>query len=51
MCQFVPTPALRGFSLDLMRRDPGEHPNGLLDYALCETIEHLASAAAHGASA
>ena len=32
---------LNGYSLDLMRRDPGEHPNGLLDYALCSTIEHL----------
>ncbi len=41
MCQFVPAPAIGGFSLDLMRRDPGEHPNGLLDFALCSTIEHL----------
>ena len=24
-----------------MRRDPADHPNGLLDFALCETIEHL----------
>jgi len=24
-----------------MRRDPGEHPNGLIDFALCSTIEHL----------
>ena len=30
MCQFVPSPAIDGYSLDLMRRDPGEHPNGLL---------------------
>ena len=29
VCQFVPSPAIRGYSLDLMRRDPGEHPNGL----------------------
>ena len=50
MCQFVPTPALRGFSLDLMRRDPGEHPNGLIDFALCATIEHLASRGATGLS-
>ncbi|HLK44580.1 MAG TPA: phosphatidylglycerol lysyltransferase domain-containing protein, partial [Acidimicrobiales bacterium] len=50
MCQFVPTPALRGYSLDLMRRDPGEHPNGLLDYALCETIRHLAAEGANGLS-
>jgi lysylphosphatidylglycerol synthetase-like protein (DUF2156 family) len=41
MCQFVPSPAIGGFSLDLMRRDPGEHPNGLLDFALCSTITHL----------
>jgi hypothetical protein len=24
-----------------MRRDPGDHPNGLLDFALCSTIAHL----------
>ncbi len=41
MCQFVPSAAIGGYSLDLMRRDPGEHPNGLLDFALCSTIEHL----------
>ena len=45
VCQFVPSPALNGYSLDLMRRDPGEHPNGLLDFALCSTIEYLR---AHG---
>ena len=39
MCQFVPSPAIGGYSLDLMRRDPGDHPNGLLDFALCSTIE------------
>src|SRR6202034_2507974 len=41
MCQFVPSPAIDGFSLDLMRRDRSEHPNGLLDFALCSTIVHL----------
>ena len=41
MCQFVPAPGIDGYSLDLMRRDPGDHPNGLLDFALCSTIEHL----------
>jgi lysylphosphatidylglycerol synthetase-like protein (DUF2156 family) len=41
MCQFVPSPAIDGYSLDLMRRDPDEHPNGLLDFALCSTITHL----------
>jgi lysylphosphatidylglycerol synthetase-like protein (DUF2156 family) len=50
MCQFVPTPALRGYSLDIMRRDPGEHPNGLLDFALCATIEHLKERGAAGLS-
>src|SRR5665647_1073892 len=40
MCQFVPATGINGYSLDLMRRDPGEHP-GLLDFALCSTIEHL----------
>jgi lysylphosphatidylglycerol synthetase-like protein (DUF2156 family) len=41
MCQFVPSPAIGGYSLDLMRRDPADHPNGLLDFALCSTISHL----------
>ena len=41
MCQFVPSTAIGGYSLDLMRRDPGEHPNGLLDFALCSTIAHM----------
>jgi lysylphosphatidylglycerol synthetase-like protein (DUF2156 family) len=41
MCQFVPSTAIGGYSLDLMRRDPSEHPNGLLDFALCSTITHL----------
>jgi lysylphosphatidylglycerol synthetase-like protein (DUF2156 family) len=50
LCQFVPSQAIRGFSLDLMRRDPGEHPNGLLDFALCRTIEHLAAEGARGLS-
>ena len=40
-CQFVPAPAIDGFSLDLMRRDNGEHPNGLFDFILVRTIEHL----------
>jgi lysylphosphatidylglycerol synthetase-like protein (DUF2156 family) len=41
ICQFVPSTAIGGYSLDLMRRDPGEHPNGLLDFALCSTITFL----------
>ena len=50
MCQFVPARGINGFSLDLMRRDPGEHPNGLLDFALCSTIEHLRSRGFDGLS-
>jgi lysylphosphatidylglycerol synthetase-like protein (DUF2156 family) len=50
VCQFVPSPAIDGYSLDLMRRDPGDHPNGLIDFALCSTIEHLRSKGAGGLS-
>ncbi len=50
MCQFVPSPAIGGYSLDLMRRDPGDHPNGLLDFALCSTIEHLEGMGMRGLS-
>jgi len=50
MCQFVPATGIHGFSLDLMRRDPADHPNGLLDFALCSTIEHLASRGFEGLS-
>jgi lysylphosphatidylglycerol synthetase-like protein (DUF2156 family) len=40
-CQFVPAPGIHGYSLDLMRRDDGEHPNGLLDFILVRTIERM----------
>jgi lysylphosphatidylglycerol synthetase-like protein (DUF2156 family) len=40
-CQYVPAPGIGGYSLDLMRRDNGEHPNGLIDFAVVETIRHL----------
>ncbi len=50
MCQFVPAPGIGGYSLDLMRRDPGDHPNGLLDFALCSTIEHLRAGGYRGLS-
>ncbi len=50
MCQFVPSPAIGGYSLDLMRRDPGDHPNGLLDFALCSTITHLRETGMKGLS-
>ncbi|HML01438.1 MAG TPA: phosphatidylglycerol lysyltransferase domain-containing protein, partial [Acidimicrobiales bacterium] len=41
MCQFVPAPGIGGYSLDLMRRDRAEHPNGLIDFALVSSIEHF----------
>ncbi|HLN18336.1 MAG TPA: DUF2156 domain-containing protein [Acidimicrobiales bacterium] len=50
MCQFVPSQAISGYSLDLMRRDPAEHPNGLIDFALCSTIEHLKAQGGRGLS-
>jgi lysylphosphatidylglycerol synthetase-like protein (DUF2156 family) len=40
-CQYVPAPGIDGYSLDLMRRDDGEHPNGLMDFAIVETIRWL----------
>jgi lysylphosphatidylglycerol synthetase-like protein (DUF2156 family) len=40
-CQYVPAPGINGYSLDLMRRDNGEHPNGLLDFVIVETIRRL----------
>jgi lysylphosphatidylglycerol synthetase-like protein (DUF2156 family) len=40
-CQYVPAPGIQGFSLDLMRRDEGEHPNGLIDFVVVETARHL----------
>lgn len=39
-CQYVPAGST-GFSLDLMRRSVGDHPNGLTDFVLVRTIEHL----------
>ena len=50
LCQFVPSPAINGYSLDIMRRDPGDHPNGLIDFALCATIAHLREQGAKGLS-
>ncbi|HET9690156.1 MAG TPA: phosphatidylglycerol lysyltransferase domain-containing protein [Acidimicrobiales bacterium] len=40
-CHYVPAPGIGGYSLDLMRRDAGEHPNGLIDFAVVETIRWL----------
>ena len=50
MCQFVPARGIGGYSLDLMRRDRGEHPNGLIDFALVSTIEHLRTLGCQGIS-
>ncbi|MHB8328853.1 MAG: bifunctional lysylphosphatidylglycerol flippase/synthetase MprF, partial [Acidimicrobiales bacterium] len=50
MCQFVPAPGIEGFSLDLMRRDRGEHPNGLVDFALVSSIEHFRDLGERGLS-
>jgi lysylphosphatidylglycerol synthetase-like protein (DUF2156 family) len=47
-CQFVPAPGIGGYSLDVMRRSTGQHPNGLLDFALVETIGHLAAEGCSG---
>ena len=47
-CQFVPSRAIGGWSLDLMRRDIGQHPNGLLDFVIVETIRHVASGGGGG---
>jgi lysylphosphatidylglycerol synthetase-like protein (DUF2156 family) len=40
-CQYVPAPGIGGYSLDLMRRSAGDHPNGLTDFVVVETIRHL----------
>ncbi len=50
MCQFVPAQGIGGYSLDLMRRARGEHPNGLIDFALISTIEQLRSRGLRGLS-
>lgn len=50
MCQLVPARHIGGYSLDLMRRDLGKHPNGLIDFALVSTIEHLREFGCRGLS-
>ena len=47
-CQFVPSRDIGGWSLDLMRRDIGQHPNGLLDFVIVETIRHVAGSGGGG---
>ncbi len=49
-CQFVPAPDIGGYSLDLMRRSEGEHPNGLTDFVIVRTIEHLRATGERGLS-
>ena len=41
LCHYVPAAAIKGYSLDLMRRTDGPHPNGLIDFVVVRTIEHL----------
>ncbi|MEA3056854.1 MAG: lysyl-tRNA synthetase, class [Actinomycetota bacterium] len=38
LCQWVPCAAIDGWSLDVMRRSLGTHPNGLTDFLVVETI-------------
>lgn len=49
-CQWVPSPGIKGYSLDLMRRDLGDHPNGLIDLIIVQTVEHLKSNGYHAIS-
>jgi lysylphosphatidylglycerol synthetase-like protein (DUF2156 family) len=49
-CQYVPAADIDGYSLDLMRRSTGEHPNGLTDFVVVKTIEHLRELGRHGLS-
>ncbi len=46
-CQYVPAAGIDGYSLDLMRRDDGDHPNGLLDFVVVR--DHPTPAAEQGA--
>jgi lysylphosphatidylglycerol synthetase-like protein (DUF2156 family) len=41
-CQFVPARAIQGWSLDLMRRSEASGvPNGITEFIVAKTIEHL----------
>ncbi len=47
--QWVPATDLPGWSLDVMRRDTAEDvPNGLTDFMIVKTIEHIAAEGAQG---
>jgi len=41
-CHYVPAPGIDGYSLDLMRRTDGPHPNGLIDFVVVSTIREMA---------
>ena len=48
-CQYVPSTTINGYSLDLMRRSEAEkHWNGLTDFVVVRTIEHLRALGMHG---
>ncbi len=47
-CHYVPAPSINGYSLDLMRRTSGPHPNGLIDFAVVRTIEYLRAKGMNG---
>ena len=49
-CQYVPAADIGGYSLDLMRRSEGDHPNGLTDFVVVRTIERLRAEGHRGLS-
>jgi lysylphosphatidylglycerol synthetase-like protein (DUF2156 family) len=49
-CQYVPAADIDGYSLDLTRRSAAEHPNGLTDFVIVRTIEHLRATGHRGLS-
>jgi lysylphosphatidylglycerol synthetase-like protein (DUF2156 family) len=49
-CQYVPAGDIDGYSLDLMRRSAGDHPNGLTDFVVVRTIERLRADGCRGLS-
>jgi lysylphosphatidylglycerol synthetase-like protein (DUF2156 family)/UDP-2,3-diacylglucosamine pyrophosphatase LpxH len=40
-CQFVPAPGIGGYSLDVMRRAPGEQPNSIVDFVVVAMIDYM----------
>lgn len=40
-CQFVPAPEINGWSLDVMRRDGRQHPNGMMDLIIAEMAGYV----------